>query len=71
MAEPTTRDVDRLLSGATPHFAYQIRQRVSNLVAALPDDHPVRVYARQRLSLLDGLGWTTSRGAWGDPSAPQ
>ncbi len=71
MSEPTTRDVDHLLSAATPHFAYQIRERVANLVDGLPADHPVRVYARDRLTLLDGLGWTTSRGSWGDPSAPR
>jgi hypothetical protein len=71
MADPTTRDVDALLGPATPHFAYQIRERVTNLVAELPEAHPVRVYARDRLALLDGLGWTTSKGEWGDPSSPR
>ncbi|MBM3681589.1 MAG: hypothetical protein ACKO7Q_08000 [Actinomycetota bacterium] len=69
--EPTARDVDRLIGPATPHFAYQIRTRVENLVADLPDDHPVRLYAGERLALLDGLGHTTSKGDWGDPSTPQ
>ncbi len=71
MAEPTTRDVDALIGPATPHFAYQIRERVTNLVAGLDESHPVRLYARDRLALLDGLGWTTSKGEWGDPSSPQ
>ena len=68
--EPTARDVDRLIGPATPHFAYQIRTRVENLVDGLPDDHPVRLYASERLALLDGLGHTTSKGDWGDPSTP-
>ena len=49
--EPTARDVDRLIGPATPHFAYQIRQRVENLVGDLPAEHPVRAYAAQRLAL--------------------
>jgi len=71
MTEPTIRDVDQLVGPATPHFAYQLRQRVENLVAELAADHPVRVYARDRLALLDGLGWSSSKGDWGDPSTPQ
>jgi hypothetical protein len=68
--EPTERDVDRLIGPATPHFAYQIRQRVENLIVDLPRDHRVRVYADERLALLDGLGYTSSKGDWGDPSTP-
>ncbi len=68
--EPTERDVDRLIGPATPHFAYQIRQRVENLIVDLPSDHRVRAYADERLALLDGLGHTTSKGDWGDPSMP-
>ena len=37
MTEPTIRDVDALIGPATPHFAYQIRQRVANLVADLDE----------------------------------
>jgi hypothetical protein len=71
MAEPTTQDVDTLIGAATPHFAYQIRQRVERLVSALPQDHPVRRYAAERLALLDRLGHTTSKAEGGDPSAPR
>lgn len=71
MREPTRHDIDLLVGPATPHFAYQIRQRVERLVAGLPDGHPVRAYARDRVALLDGLGHTTSKGEFGDPSAPQ
>jgi hypothetical protein len=71
MPEPTFDDVDTLIGPATPHFAYQIRERVQRLVSGLPDDHPVRMYAAERLALLDQLGYTTSKAEGGDPSAPQ
>ena len=70
VAEPTSEDVDTLIGAATPHFAYQIRQRVERLVADLPQDHPVRRHAEDRLRLLDRLGYTTSKAEGGDPSAP-
>ena len=70
MQEPTLEDVDVLFAAATPHFAYQIRQRVQRLVAALPSDHPVKAYAADRLARLDTLGHTTSKAEGGDPSAP-
>ena len=40
--EPTRDDVDALVGPATPHFAYQLRARVRELVAGLPADHDVR-----------------------------
>jgi hypothetical protein len=70
MHEPTLEDVDVLFGAATPHFAYQIRQRVVRLVADLPSDHPVKTYASERLAQLDELGHTTSKAEGGDPSAP-
>jgi hypothetical protein len=71
MREPTTQDIDALIGPSTPHFAFQIRERVERLVADLPEDHPVHVYAQQRLAVLDALGYDTSRAEGGDPSAPQ
>jgi hypothetical protein len=70
MRQPTTQDIDALIGASTPHFAYQIRERVERLIAELPEDHPVRAYALQRLAVLDALGHGTSRAELGDPSAP-
>jgi hypothetical protein len=70
MQEPTIEDVDVLFGAATPHFAYQIRERIQRLVASLPSDHPVKAYATVRLAQLDALGQTTSKAESGDPSAP-
>jgi hypothetical protein len=61
MAEPTVADVDALVGPATPHFAYQLRARVEELVLDLPDDHPVRRYAAEQMELLDRLGYASSR----------
>ena len=63
MSEPTFDDVDRLVGPATPHFAYQLRARVRELVSNLPDDHPVRNYAEEKVELLDRLGHASSKAA--------
>jgi len=61
MAEPTKDDVDALVGPATPHFAYQLRARVRQLIADLPDDHPVRRYGEEKIELLDRLGHASSK----------
>ena len=55
-SQPTRDDVDALTGPATPHFAYQLRARVEELVLELPEDHEVRRYAEQKMELLDRLG---------------
>jgi hypothetical protein len=71
MLEPTIDDIDTLFGAATPHFAYQIRQRVERLIDDLPAGSDVRAYAAERLAQLDALGRTNSRAVGGDPSAPR
>jgi hypothetical protein len=61
MAEPTIDDIDALVGPATPHFAYQLRARVRELIEELPDDHPVRRHGEQQMALLDRLGHASSR----------
>jgi hypothetical protein len=61
MAEPTRDDIDALVGPATPHFAYQIRARVRELVSDLPEDHPVRRYGDEQMELLDRLGHASSK----------
>jgi hypothetical protein len=58
--EPTIADVDALIGPATPHFAYQIRARVRELVKDLPEDHPVRRYGEEQMAMLDRLGHASS-----------
>jgi hypothetical protein len=61
MPEPTTADVDALVGPATPHFAYQLRARVRELVLDLDESHPVRRYAEEKMELLDRLGHASSK----------
>ena len=61
MAEPTRDDIDALVGPATPHFAYQLRARVAELIADLASDHPIRRYGEEQMELLDRLGHASSR----------
>jgi hypothetical protein len=61
MRQPTRDDVDALVGPATPHFAYQLRARVRELVQDLPEDHEVRRYAAEQIELLDRLGHASSK----------
>ena len=70
MAEPTKDDVDAIVGPATPHFAYQLRARVLELVEELPETHEVRKYAVEKAELLDRLGHASSK-AEGGPREPR
>jgi hypothetical protein len=61
MAAPTFADVDALVGPATPHFAYQLRARIEELVRDLPEDDPVRRYGEEKMELLDRLGYASSK----------
>jgi hypothetical protein len=61
MAEPTFDDIDALIGPSTPHFAYQLRARVREVVSGLPEDHPVRRYGEEKMRLLEDLGHASSR----------
>jgi hypothetical protein len=70
MPEPTAEDIDALVAPATPHFAYQLRARVEELVLDLPEDHEVRRYAEEQMELLDRLGHASSKAHEG-PRVPR
>ena len=70
MSEPTRDDVDALVGPATPHFAYQIRARVRELVAKLPETHEVRRYADAQMERLDRLGHASSKADEGPRESP-
>jgi hypothetical protein len=61
MAEPTIDDVDALVGPATPHFAYQLRARVLELIEDLPPEHAVRRYGEEKAELLNRLGYASSK----------
>lgn len=61
MPEPTIAEIDALVGPATPHFAYQLRARVRELVLDLPEGHAVRRYAEEKMELLDRLGHASTK----------
>jgi hypothetical protein len=65
MAEPSIRDIDALVGPATPHFAFQLRARVRELIEDLPSDHPVRRYGEEKGQLLEALGHASSKAEQG------
>jgi hypothetical protein len=66
MAEPSIRDIDALVGPATPHFAYQLRARVRELIEDLPPDDPVRRYGEEKMKLFDALGHASSKAEGGE-----
>jgi RecB family exonuclease len=66
MAEPTREDIDALVGPATPHFAYQLRARVEELIQGLADNNEVRQYGLQKMELLDRLGHASSKAEEGE-----
>ncbi len=67
---PTIEEIDALVGPATPHFAYQLRARIEQLVLDLPEDNPVRRYAEEKMELLDRLGHASSKADQG-PREPR
>ena len=72
MPEPqvTRQQIDALVGPATPHFAYQLRARVEELVLDLPEDDEVRRYGEEKMELLDRLGYASSKAQEG-PRVPR
>jgi hypothetical protein len=66
MAEPTRDDIDALVAPATPHFAYQLRARVRELVQDVPEESEIRRYAEEKMELLDRLGHASTKADEGE-----
>jgi hypothetical protein len=59
--EPTVEDIRQLSGASTPHFALQLRNRIRNLIARLPDDHPARVEGEREIERLDAIALGSER----------
>jgi hypothetical protein len=59
--EPTVEDVRQLMGASTPHFALHLRNRIRNLIAGLPPDHPARVEGEREIARLDELALGSER----------
>jgi hypothetical protein len=51
----TVEDIRALAGPSTPHFALQIRNRIRNLIAGLPEDDPVRHEGERQIARLEEL----------------
>ena len=70
MRDATLDEIDRLVGSATPHFAYQLRARVRELIENLPADNPTRRYGEEKMALLDRLGHASSKADEGPTESP-
>ena len=55
--EVTLADVRQLMGASTPHFALQLRNRISKLIRGLPADHPARIEGEREIARLTRLGY--------------
>ena len=66
--EVSVEDVRRLTGASTPHFALQLRDRIAELIAGLPADHPAHVEGTREIARLERLGISgETRGQAGEP----
>ena len=59
--EPTVEDVRQLMGASAPHFALQLRNRIRNLIAGLPEGHPARVEGEREIRRLDSIALGSER----------
>jgi len=69
MTQPTVDDIDALVGPATPHFAFQLRTRVRELIQDLPEDDPVRRYGEEKIDLLERLGYASTKSENAEPES--
>ena len=65
MPEPIRNEIDALINSATPHFSYQLRARLRELVSDLASDDPARRYAEEQIELLGLLGYASTKAEQG------
>ena len=69
MRDATIEEIDRLVGSATPHFAYQLRARIRELIENLPAESATRRYGEEKMELLDRLGHASSKAEEGSPES--
>lgn len=64
----TEGDILELVGSCTPHFALQIRNRISRLIDGLPAGDPARVLGEREIERLTALAFTGEhRGQGAEP----
>jgi hypothetical protein len=64
--DPICEAIDEVVGPATPHFAYQLRARVRELIDDLPPGHPAKGYGEEKMAYLDSLGHASSKAEEGE-----
>ena len=54
----TVDDVRQLMGSSTPHFAYQLRNRIRTLIRGLAPNDPARQLGEAEIARLERLGFT-------------
>jgi hypothetical protein len=67
---PTEDELAQLVGAATPHFAFQIRERIAKYKDSLPPDHPRQAELAAQLARLDELGYGGESGGVTRPDLP-
>ena len=67
---PSEDELAQLVGAATPHFAFQIRDRIAQYAAALPPDHARQAELQAHLAHLDELGYDGESGGVTQPDLP-
>jgi hypothetical protein len=52
----SVEDVRELMGASTPHFALQLRNRIAQLIAGLPQGDPAKVEGEREIARLERLG---------------
>ena len=52
---PDDEELAQLVGAATPHFALQAHDRITQLVEALPTDHPLQAELHAQLAWLEQI----------------
>lgn len=53
----TLEDVRQLMGASTPHFALQLRNRISALIRPLSSDHPARLEGEREIVRLERIAY--------------
>ena len=56
--EVTVDDVRQLMGASTPHFALQLRNRISILIRGLPEGHPARIEGEREIARLNQIAYS-------------
>ena len=67
---PSEDELAQLVGAVTPHFAFQVRDRVAQYAAALPPDHARQTELARHLARIDRLGREGEGGLVSVPDLP-